>query len=111
MVTCFWAKVCWSSCTSTKVYSRLGGTSSNLGGHGPKSPPTPCIGVVKVFDWREGQTKNDMQGRHQKFSKEELFVEKRYRRRYDQKPWPGLARNEEFSKGRALKPKVKNENM
>ena len=35
----------------------------------------------------------------------------RYRRMYDQKPWPGLALNEEFSKGRALKPKVKNENM
>ena len=30
----------------------------------------------------------------------------RYRRMYDQKPWPGLALNEEFSKGRALKPKV-----
>ena len=30
----------------------------------------------------------------------------RYRRMYDQKPWPGLALNEEFSKRRALKPKV-----
>ena len=35
----------------------------------------------------------------------------RYRRMYDQKPRPGLALNEEFSKRRALKPKVKNENM
>ena len=35
----------------------------------------------------------------------------RYRRMEDQKPWPGLALNEEFSKGRALKPKVKNKNM
>ena len=30
----------------------------------------------------------------------------RYRRMYDQKPWPGLALNEEFSKGRALKPNI-----
>ena len=35
----------------------------------------------------------------------------RYRRIYDQKTWPGLELNEEFSKRRALKPKVKNENM
>ena len=35
----------------------------------------------------------------------------RYRRMYDHKPWPDLALNEEFSKERALKPKVKNENM
>ena len=38
----------------------------------------------------------------------QLFVGQRYRRMYDQKPWPCLALNEEFSKGRALKPKVKN---
>ena len=31
----------------------------------------------------------------------------RYRRMYDQKPWTGLALSEEFSKGRALKSKVK----
>ena len=60
VVTCFWAKVCWSSCTRTKVYSHLGRTSSDLGGHGPKSLP-PCIGIARVFDWGEGQTKNDMQ--------------------------------------------------
>ena len=30
----------------------------------------------------------------------------RYRRMYDQKLWPGLALNEEFLKGRALKPRV-----
>ena len=35
----------------------------------------------------------------------------RYRRVYDQKPWPGLALKKEFSKGIALKPKVKHENM
>ena len=49
--------------------------------------------------------------RHQKFLKEELFVGQRYRRMYDQKPWPGLALNKEFSKGRAFKSKVANENM
>ena len=37
VVTCFWAKVCWSFCTSTKVHSRLGGTSSDLGAW-PKNP-------------------------------------------------------------------------
>ena len=35
----------------------------------------------------------------------------RYRRMEDQKPWPGLALNREFSKGRGLKPKVTNENV
>ena len=32
VVTCFGAKVCWSSCASTKVYSRSGCTSSDVGG-------------------------------------------------------------------------------
>ena len=35
----------------------------------------------------------------------------RYRRIEDQKAWPGLALNREFSKGRGLKPKVTNENL
>ena len=35
-----------------------------------------------------------------------MWDKQRYRRMYDQKPWPGLALNEEFSKGRAIKPKV-----
>ena len=39
VVICFWAKVCWFSCTSTKVYSRLGGTSSDLGGTAQKFLP------------------------------------------------------------------------
>ena len=111
VVTCFWVKVCWSSCTSTNVYSRLGGTSSDLGGGTAQTPPPPGIGVARNFWLGGGQTKNDMQWRHQKFSKEELFVGQRYRRMYDLKPWSGLALNEEFSKGRALKPKVKIENM
>ena len=50
VVTCFGAKVCWSSCTSTKVYSRLGGTSSDFGGTAQKAPPPPCIGVARIFD-------------------------------------------------------------
>ena len=40
-----------------------------------------------------------------------IFVGERYRRMEDQKPWPGLALNREFSKGRGLKPKVTNENI
>ena len=35
----------------------------------------------------------------------------RYRRMEDQKPWPGLALNRKFSKGRGLKEKVTNENI
>ena len=48
-----------------------------------------------------------MQWRHQQFSKEVLFLGQRYRRMYDQKPWPGLALNEEFSKGKSLNQKLK----
>ena len=40
-----------------------------------------------------------------------IVVGQRYRRMEDQKPWPGLALNREFSKGRGLKPKVTNENI
>ena len=35
----------------------------------------------------------------------------RYRRMEDQKPGPGLTFDQKFSKGRGLKPKVKNENI
>ena len=35
------------------------------------------IGVARIFDWR-GQNYKSMQRCHQKLSKEELFVEKRY---------------------------------
>ena len=34
-------------------------------------------------------------------------MEQRYRRMEHQKPWPGLAHNQDFVKGRELKPKVK----
>ena len=40
-----------------------------------------------------------------------IFEGQRYCRMEDQKPWPGLALNREFSKGRGLKPKVTNENI
>ena len=51
VVTCFWAKVLWSPCATTAVYSRLGGTNSDLGGARPTMPPLPCIGVARIFDW------------------------------------------------------------
>ena len=38
-----------------------------------------------------------MQWRHQKFSKEELFMRQRYRKMEDQKPRPGLARDHDFA--------------
>ena len=51
VVICFKAKVWLSSCASIKVYFRLGNTSSDLErGARPKMPPTPCIGVTRIFD-------------------------------------------------------------
>ena len=41
---------------------------------------------------------NHMQWRHQIFSKEELFMEQRYRRMEDQKPWFGLALKQDLVK-------------
>ena len=40
-----------------------------------------------------------------------IFVGQSYRRIEDQKPWPGLALNREFSKGIGLKPKVTSKNI
>ena len=40
-----------------------------------------------------------------------IFVGQRYRGMEDQKPWPGMVLNREFSKGRRLKPKVTIENI
>ena len=40
-----------------------------------------------------------------------IFAGQRYRKMEDQKPWPGLALNREFSKRRRLKSKVTNENL
>ena len=42
VATCFGAKVRWSSCASTKVYSRLGAQAVIWGGHGPKFPLPPA---------------------------------------------------------------------
>ena len=39
----------FASCTTAKVYSRLGSTSSDLG-HGSKCYP-PCKGVARIFNW------------------------------------------------------------
>ena len=41
-----------------------------------------------------------MQLCYQKFSKEEVFEDQRYRGMEDQKPWLGLARNQDFADGR-----------
>ena len=50
------------------------------------------------------ETTNHMQRRHQNFSKVEPFVRQRYRKMEDQKPWCGLALNQDFAKKRRLKP-------
>ena len=46
----------FTSCATIKVYSRLGSSSSDLGGHGSKCHP-PCIGVARIFDWGGGKPK------------------------------------------------------
>ena len=46
------------------------------------------IGVAAIFDWLGAQTTNHMQSRHQKFSKEKLFVGQRYHRMEDLKSLP-----------------------
>ena len=99
----------FASCAIKKVYSRLGSTSSDLGGTRFEMP-SPVHRRSQDF-WLGGQTKNDMQWRHQKFSKKELFVGPKYRRMEDQKPWPGLVLSREFSKGRGLEAKATNENI
>ena len=42
------------------------------------------IGVARIFDWG-AQTTTHMQWRHQKFSKEEVFVGLSYRKKEDLK--------------------------
>ena len=63
------------------------------------------LGVARIFDWGRGA--NCTQRRHQNFLKEELIVGQRNPRIEDQKPWPGLALDQYFGKGRGLKRKVK----
>ena len=55
VVTCFWAKVCWTYCTCTKVYSRLGGTSSDLGGGTAQKALPPVHRLSQDFWLGEGQ--------------------------------------------------------
>ena len=50
-----------------------------------RQPVPENIGVARIFDWG-AQTTNHMQWRLQKFSKKELFAEKRYCRMEDLKP-------------------------
>ena len=95
----------FSSCATTKVYSRLRSSSSDLGGHGSKCHP-PCIDVARIFDWGGGGGLNQKSHamKPSEIFERGIFVEQRYRRMEDQNPWPGLALNREFSKARGLKP-------
>ena len=77
------------------------------GGTAQKAPSTPCIGVARIFGWGEAKPKITSNDVIRNFRKRNFLWDKqRYRRMYDQKPWPGLALNEEFSKERAIKSKV-----
>ena len=40
------------------------------------------------------------------FRNEKLSTGQRYRKMEDQKPWPGLVRNQDFAKGRGLASKL-----
>ena len=101
----------FASCATIKVYSRLRSSSSDLGGHGSKCHH-PCIGVARIFDWGGGGPNQKLHAmKLSEIFERGIFVGQRYRRIKDQKPWPGLALNREFSKGRGLKPKVTNENI
>ena len=73
-------------------------------------PTPPCIGVAKIFDWGVSNQKSHAMTSSEIFERG-TFCGQRYRRMEDQKPWPGLALNQESSNGRALKPKVKNKNI
>ena len=64
-----------------------------------------------IFDWGGGANQKSHAIKLSEIFARGFFVGQRYRRMEDQKPWPGLALNQEFSKGRGLKPKVKNENI
>ena len=84
-------------------------SSSDLGGHGSKCHP-PCIGVARIFDWG-GKAKITRNEVIRNFRKRNFCGANISYRMEDQKPWPGLALNREFSKGRGFKPKVTNENI
>ena len=73
VVTCFWAKVCCSFYTSTKVYSHLGGTSSDLGG---TAQPPRSIGVARIFDWGRAKPKMTCNDIIRSFPKRNFFWDK-----------------------------------
>ena len=81
-----------------------------LEGHVSKCHP-PCIGVARIFDWGGGANQKSHAMKSSEIFERGIFVGQRYCRMEDRKPWPGLALNREFSKGKGLKPKVKNENI
>ena len=65
------------------------------------------ISVAKIFDWVGGQNANDMQWRHQKFSKGGIVKGQSFRRMEGQKPGPVcVAHNHDCAKGGDPQPKV-----
>ena len=60
------------------------------------------IGIEKIFDRGGGQTTNQIEQPHQKFSKKEHFVGQRYCRLDNQKPWSGVALNQDVARARRL---------
>ena len=72
--------------------------------------PSPVHRRARIFDWGGANQKSHAMKSSENFERG-IFIGQRYRRMEDQKPWPGLALNREFSTGRGLKSKVKNENI
>ena len=73
--------------------------------------PSPVHRRSQDFDWGGGANQKSHAMKSSEIFEKGIFVGQRYRRMEDQKPWPGLALNREFSKGKGLKPKVTNENI
>ena len=66
------------------------------------------IAVARIFDRRGANYKSHTMTSSKIFETGTFCrTDTVYRRMEDQKPWPGLARNQDFSKRRGLKPKVK----
>ena len=82
----------FASCATTKVYSRLRSSSSDLGGDGSKRHP-PCIGVASILTGGEGANQKSHAMKSSEIFERGIFVGQRYRRMEDQKPWPGLGLN------------------
>ena len=73
--------------------------------------PSPVLRRGQDFNWGGGANQKSHAMKSSEIFERGMFVGQRYRRMEDPKPWPGLALNREFSKGRGLKPKVTNENI